>query len=62
MKTLKNWRARRSSGKMTVYGEDADTGKVDKITRVDTIKPGKRGANCVIAIRSDNTEHHLLLS
>lgn len=62
-KTLKNWRARRAGGRITVYGEDATTSEPTKITRIDVIQPGTAaGANCCIAIGHDKVEHHLLLS
>lgn len=38
-KTLKNWRARRAGGRITVYGEHHETGQLEKITNVDTIEP-----------------------
>ena len=60
-KRLKNWRARRAGGKMTVYGEHADTGQPDKVTQIDTIVPGKPQSNCCIAKRADGSAHHLLM-
>lgn len=38
-KTLKNWRAKRAGGRITVYGEDAATRAQTKIVGVDTIEP-----------------------
>lgn len=62
-KSVKNWRARRAGGRITVYGEDAKTSEPVRITRIDVIRPGTApGNNCCIAIGHDKVEHHLLLS
>lgn len=63
-KTLKNWRARRAGGRITVYGEDHQTGQQVKITNVDDIKPGGPhrdgpGGYCV-AVDKDSVSHRLL--
>lgn len=36
---LKNWKAKRAGGRITVYGEDTTTGHQTKITGVDQIEP-----------------------
>lgn len=43
MHTLKNWRAKRAGGRITVYGKDAETGADVKVTGVDVIEPASRG-------------------
>lgn len=48
---MQNWKARRSGGRITITGKDAD-GKDVKIPNVDTIEPGMPGH--VIATDKDN--------
>ena len=55
MARLTDWEARRSGGRITVYGNDPD-GKAAKITKVDIIVP--RGGQ-IVAVDSDNREHIL---
>jgi hypothetical protein len=38
-KTLKDWRAKRAGGRITVYGTDVATGQETKIPGVDSIIP-----------------------
>lgn len=68
-KTLKDWRAKRAGGMITVFGIDATTGEPTKIVGVDTITPrprtkrflGSSVAASVVATMKDGTEHSLLL-
>jgi hypothetical protein len=57
-KTLKNWRAKRAGGRITVYGTDATTGAETKIVAVDEIRPSK--VQGCIAVDKDGTVHQLL--
>lgn len=56
--TLKDWRARRAGGRITVYGECTKSGQLAKITQVDEIKPGD-GGKC-IATDKNKVAHTLL--
>lgn len=56
MHTLKNWRARRAGGRITVVGTEADE-RPGKIVGVDVIEP--RGGR-IIATDKHGTEHELL--
>lgn len=57
---LKNWRARRAGGAITVYGDCAERNTPAKITRVDTITPGGTNKPYCIATGRDGVEHKLL--
>jgi hypothetical protein len=57
-KTLRQWRARRAGGRITVYGECNTTRTPTKITNVDTITTSSAGH--VVAIDKDNVTHYLL--
>jgi hypothetical protein len=57
-KTLKEWRAKRAGGRITVYGKDATTGAETKIVSVDSIQPSK--VTGCIAVDKDGTVHQLL--
>lgn len=39
MHTLKNWKAKRAGGRITIYGTNASTGFKTKIVGVDAIEP-----------------------
>jgi hypothetical protein len=64
MHTLKNWRAKRAGGRITVYGTNAETGQADKVVGVDVIEPHKfkQGIFTIeAALATDkNGEKHLL--
>jgi hypothetical protein len=55
---IRNWRAFRSGGYMTVEGNDVETGEDVKVTRIDEITPGP---NHCVATCSDKATHELLL-
>lgn len=60
-KTLRKWKARRAGGRITVTGENHDTGAQDKITNVDTIEPPEQSnAHEVIATDKDGVKHRLI--
>lgn len=61
-RTLKNWRARRAGGRITVYGECQATHTPMKITNVDQIEPGLAQSNMVVAVDKDGHRHNLLLT
>ena len=62
-RSLKNWRARRAGGRITVYGECERTHTPVKITNVDVLTPGRReGTRCVTAVDKDDVTHFLLLA
>lgn len=58
MHTLKDWKARRAGGRITVNGKNADNGLAQKIVGVDVIEPrdGK-----IIATDKDGQEHELAI-
>lgn len=61
MHTLRNWRARRAGGRITVYGED-DSGASSKVVGVDVIEPrNTAGRVGVFAITKDNILHELIV-
>lgn len=55
--TLKNWKAKRAGGRITVYGIDTRTGKPARLVGVDRIEPidGK-----IIAIDKNENHHRLV--
>lgn len=57
MHALKNWKARRAGGRITVVGSEID-GSPGKIVGVDVIEP--RGGK-IIATDKDGTDHELTL-
>lgn len=62
MHTLKNWKAKRAGGRITVYGLDHETGKEIKLVGVDRIEPSNRPeAMCVLAYDKDGSTHTLAI-
>lgn len=61
-KTLKNWRARRAGGRITVYGEDPETNQQVKITNVDAITPGHAPGGYCVAVDKNSVPHRLLIA
>ena len=67
--TLRDWRARRAGGAITVSGNNAFGGEPVKISSVVQLSVGKirseglwaRQKPCIIARHQDGTEHVLLL-
>lgn len=59
MHTLKNWKARRAGGRITITGTDALTGRDDKIVGVDFIEPAGHGCR---AVDKHGAEHRLSLN
>lgn len=60
MHTLRNWRAKRAGGRITVYGED-DSGASTKVPNVDVIVPRQMGGRTIIvAIDKNNIMHELI--
>jgi hypothetical protein len=55
---LKDWRAKRAGGRITVYGIDSRTGKDTKIVAVDEIKPIE---GRIFAIDKNGTHHTLAI-
>lgn len=53
--TLRNWRAKRSGGSITVHGETAD-GTPKKLTRVTALRV-QRGE--IVATTADGLDHQL---
>jgi hypothetical protein len=43
MRILRNWKARRAGGRITISGVDASTGEPVKVAGVDAIEPGEDG-------------------
>lgn len=64
MHTLKNWRAKRAGGRITVYGTNTQTGAAEKIVGVDVIEPTmvKQGifkAGAALATDKEGAKHLL---
>ena len=63
-KTLRNWRAKRAGGRITIYGDEG-TGAASrntKIVGVDTITPGAVHEGVCYALDKDGVTHTLLLN
>lgn len=62
-RNLKNWKARRSGDSITVSGEDVETGKQTKLTKIELIAPPSFASDQhVFAIAVDGTVHKLLFT
>jgi anti-anti-sigma regulatory factor len=62
MAQVKNWRAKRAGGRITVYGEDPATNQQIKIVGVDKIEPPAHASDpLVLAVDKHGAVHHLLL-
>lgn len=59
--TMKNWKARRAGGRITVYGTDTYTGRVVKITNVDEITPPESATEHYVTAVDNNGNHHKLI-
>ncbi len=60
-KTLIKWRAKRAGGRITVYGEDAETRDNTKIVGIDVITPGTINEGVCYALDRHGVTHTLLL-
>lgn len=56
MHTLKNWRAKRAGGRITVYGQDATSGADRKVVGVDVIEP----RNGLVVATDKNGDEYVL--
>lgn len=62
-RTLRNWKAKRAGGRITVYGTDIDTGAATKITNIDEINPpSSHAAHEVEALDKHGTVHRLIFA
>jgi hypothetical protein len=68
MHTLKDWKARRAGGRITVNGVDNATGQPVKIVGVDVITPGQgkvgptfKARPFATAVDKHGTEHTLII-
>lgn len=61
MHVLKNWRAKRAGGLITVYGERAD-GTQAKIVGVDHVTPGPRDCGYCVAVDKNGNTHQLVMN
>lgn len=59
MHTLKEWKAKRAGGRITVYGKNVDTGADEKIVGVDVIQPG--ALMCAVATDKNGVDHRLVI-
>lgn len=57
IKTLRDWRARRAGGRITVYGENVEGREQDRITNVDELVPE---VGYTVARDKDGVHHRLL--
>lgn len=55
---LRNWRARRAGGRITVYGE-TPLGEQRKVVGVDVITPHPTMGNACLATDKNGTQHTL---
>ncbi len=60
---LKDWKAKRAGGRMTVYGTPFIGGAPTKIVGVDTIVPGESPAGnpCCVATDKNGVAHTLYI-
>lgn len=58
MHTLKNWKARRAGGRITVTGDETD-GTAGKIVGVDYIEPREAEGGRIVAVDKNGVEHEL---
>lgn len=63
-KTLRNWRAKRAGGRITIYGDEGvgSSVRTTKIVGVDTITPGAVHEGACFALDKDGVTHTLLLN
>lgn len=60
MRKLKNWTARRAGGRITITGQDAETGAEVKVTNVDTIDGPPEPGDATIATDKDGERYNLV--